>query len=71
MTALEGIIRPFQTGDISPAKPVPQGDAADPPDNLVIDIGKKGSVKTFSGSFSVSITYYHVRKPKEIASESA
>ena len=68
MSALEGIIRPFQTGNISPSKPVPTSDDSEPPDNLVILIGQHGQVKTFSGTFNVSITYYHVRRPKEINS---
>ncbi len=62
--SLEGVIRPFETGDVSPAKPLPQGEAPEPPDNLVIE-AKGSAPHTFTGNFSVDITYYHVRKPKE------
>lgn len=62
--SLENVIRPFETGDVSPAKPLPQGEAATPPDNLVIE-AKGSAPHTFTGNFSVDITYYHVRKPKE------
>ncbi len=63
MTQLEGIIRPFETGNISPAKPAPVGEG-DQPDNVVIQV-KGTPPKTFSGQFSITVTYYHVRKPKE------
>lgn len=62
--SLEGVIRPFETGDISPAKPLPQGETTQPPNNLVIEV-KGNPPHTFSGSYSVDITYYHVKKPKE------
>jgi hypothetical protein len=62
--SLEGVIRPFETGDVSPAKPLPQGEAPEPPDNLVIE-AKGSPPHTFTGNFSVDITYYHVKKPKE------
>ncbi len=68
---LEGIVRPFQTSDIGPPKTALQGglaattSTADQPENTIINPGKDGQVKTFSGSFSLTITYYYVRKPKE------
>ena len=45
-------------------QPVPQGDAAEPPDNLVIE-ARASAPRPFTGNFSVDITYYHVKKPKE------
>jgi hypothetical protein len=65
MTGLEGIVRPFESGDVSPAKPSPQSGAASPADNTVIEIGKNGTVKTLNGTFSLDITWYFVKKPKE------
>ncbi len=68
---LEGIVRPFQTNDIGPPKTALQGglgsttSTANQPENTIINPGKDGQVKTFSGSFSLTITYYYVRKPKE------
>jgi hypothetical protein len=58
MTAsLEKIVRPFQTEDIGPPKHVP---AAAPADgtvrNMILNPGKNGQVKTFSGSYSITIT---------------
>lgn len=69
--ALEGIVRPFQTSDIGPPKTALQGglgsttSTASQPENTIINPGKDGQVKTFSGSFSLTITFYYVRKPKE------
>ena len=64
---LEGVVRPFQTGDIQPAKAPSVGETttANAPANLVLEPGKGGGVKTLSGSFNLTITYYHVNKPKE------
>ncbi len=68
---LEGIVRPFETGDIGPPRTALQGGlgnstaTANAPDNTIINPGANGSVKTFSGSFSLTITFYYVRKPKE------
>ena len=64
---LEGVVRPFETGDIQPAKTPSRGETttADAPNNLVLEPGKGGNVKTLSGSFSVTITFYAVNKPKE------
>jgi len=65
--SLEGVVRPFQTTDIQPAKSPSLGDVttANQPANLVLEPGKGGNVKTLSGSFNLTITYYHVNKPKE------
>lgn len=66
MTAnLEGIVRPFQTPDIGPAKPVPTATATSVQQNTIINPGKNGQVKTFSGSYNLTISYYYVKKPKE------
>ena len=68
---LEGIVRPFATGDIGPPRMALQGGlgnstaTANAPDNTIINPGANGSVKTFSGSFSLTITFYYVKKPKE------
>ena len=62
----ERIIRPFETSDIGPPKPAPSSEgAASAPQNTVINPGKNGQVKTFSGSYNITITYYYVKKPKE------
>jgi hypothetical protein len=68
MSTLEGIVRPFQTSDIQPPKTPASGnvtDTANAPPNLVLNPGKNGNVKTLTGAFNLTITYYHVNKPKE------
>jgi hypothetical protein len=68
MSTLEGIVRPFQTNEIQPPKTALTGNATDTanqPANLVLTPGKGGNVKTLSGSFNLTITYYRVNKPKE------
>lgn len=64
MSNFEGIIRPFETGDISPPKPVPTSPDAASTDNVTISVSG-GSVKEFSGSYDLTVTYYYVKKPKE------
>ena len=63
----ERIIRPFETSDIGPPKPAPAsgGATTSGPQNTIINPGKNGQVKTFSGSFNLTITYYFIKKPKE------
>jgi hypothetical protein len=59
------VVRPFQTSDIGPPKVVTSSANAAGPQNVIINPGKNGAVKTFSGSFSLTITYYFIKKPKE------
>lgn len=63
--SLERIIRPFQTGEISPPRIVPSSDATATQDNVIINPGNRPSVKTFSGSYSLTVTFYYIKKPKE------
>ncbi len=64
---LEKIVRPFQTEDIGPPKPAPVAAPAEGTvRNMILNPGKNGQVKTFSGSYSITITYYYINKPKEV-----
>lgn len=63
--SLERIVRPFQTGDVSPPKPAPSSAATATQNNVVIYPGHNGSVKTFSGSYNLTVTFYYIKKPKE------
>jgi hypothetical protein len=74
VSGLEGIVRPFQTSEIGPPRSPLLGSlgtstatstTADAAKNTIINPGKDGQVKTFSGSFSLTITYYYIKKPKE------
>ena len=63
---LEGIVRPFETSDIGPPKVAAVAPPADNTiRNTIINPGRNGQVKTFSGSFNLTITYYYIKKPKE------
>jgi len=62
----ETFVRPFETSDIGPPKPAPVAPlSADSVRNVVVNPGKNGQVRTFSGSYSITITFYYVEKPKE------
>ena len=62
-TALESVIRPFETPDIAPSVSAqPQIVAAK---TVIINPGHSGGVKTFSGSYDLTITFYMVKQPKE------
>lgn len=66
MAGLETVVRPFQTSDIGPPKPaVVAPPAENTVRNVILNPGKNGQVKTFSGSFNLTITYYYIKKPKE------
>jgi hypothetical protein len=66
MSGLELVVRPFQTSDISPPRPVPAAGATSATSqNTIINPGKNGNVKTFSGSYNLTVTYYYIEKPKE------
>ncbi len=62
---LERIVRPFQTGDISPSKPRPISEATATQSNVIINPGHAGTVKTFSGSYNLTTTFYFIKKPRE------
>lgn len=61
---LESVIRPFETTDISPPQKVPESQSVSAK-NVVVNVGSGGSVKTMSGSYNLTITYYMVEQPKE------
>lgn len=65
MTNFEKTVRPFQTRDVRPGKPVPtaEGEAVE---NIVLVFGENGSGKTFNGNFSFNRTSYQDKKPREL-----
>jgi len=64
MPKLEGVIRPFETIDISPPKIVPPASGT-PPDNVVFEV-KWGSARTGSGEYSYDIKGYATKVQKEV-----
>ena len=59
-----GIIRPFQLPDFSPPQ-IAQDSQYIPNRNPVIQVGAQGSLKTLGGHYSLTITWYDIKKPKE------
>ena len=71
-TPLETVVRPFQTSDIGSPKiaavaPPAEGTVR----NVIINPGAKGQVKSFSGSYSITISYYFIKRPREKKKEPA
>lgn len=64
--ALQGIIRPFQTGETSPPRMVPFATPTQVASLVKLRIGRSGSVKSFNGSYSASQTLYVVKLPREL-----
>ncbi len=62
--SLTGVVRPFQTTDVQPPATPQQAAEGAAKTNTTLTIGR-GSPKTFTGSFDLSISYYKIRKPKE------
>ena len=64
-TELESIIRPFQTGDVTPAQTYYKPGQIGVP-NVILRIGRGGGGgKTLSGSFSQSASFYCVKYENE------
>ena len=62
-TNLEGVIRPFETLDITPSQAAqPQIVGAK---TVIINPGRGGGLKTFSGVYDLTMTFYMVKTPKE------
>jgi hypothetical protein len=66
----DGVIRPFQLPDFAPPERA-QAQQYIPNRNAILSVGAQGSVKTLSGSFDLTITYYMVKTPKEERNPSA
>jgi hypothetical protein len=60
----EGAIRPFQLPAFTPPQVAPDTQYI-PNRNPIIAAGAQGSVKTLSGSYDLTITFYQIKKPKE------
>lgn len=61
---LAGVVRPFVKPDVQPAPSPQAGASGTSGTNTKLVIGR-GSAKTFTGTFDLTISYYKVRKPKE------
>jgi hypothetical protein len=64
MVGLLGVVRPFQTTNVNPPAAPQTNAAGTTPQNTTLTIGR-GSPKTFTGTFDLTINYYKIRKPKE------
>lgn len=66
-SALELIVRPFQTGDVSPPRALLPATGTKSP-VVKIQLGRAGGTKTFQGNISLSTTLYNKKWPKETLS---
>lgn len=57
MTALERLVRPFQTGNIRPGT-IATGNPQLPGDAIVLEFGREGSTQTFTSSISSQSSSY-------------
>lgn len=64
--SLETIIRPFQTNDVSPARPYFNAGQVGVP-NVMLRFGRSGQGKTFNGSYSSRLTNYMTQYENEKA----
>jgi hypothetical protein len=62
--SIENIVRPFQTPNVSPARPYFVGGKAGVP-NVVLQCGRNGGGKVFNASFSASETFYMTKYNNE------
>jgi hypothetical protein len=63
--SLERIVRPALPGDTSPPKQVRSNRTAQNWNAVILRYGIGGSVKTMSGSYSMTGNLYAIKKPKE------
>ena len=54
---LEKLVRPFQSPASADARRIPS-QASEPVERVVLQIGRQGSGKQFSGSYSLAVTHY-------------
>lgn len=64
MSDFESIVRPFQSGDVSPPRRYINGTSAGVP-NVLLQIGRTGAGRTFNGSYSLRATYFMTRYENE------
>ncbi len=60
MTDFESLVRPFQSGEVTPAQAYYLPGQAGVP-NVVLRLGRGGSGKVLTGSYSYSQTFYLVK----------
>lgn len=65
MADFDAIVRPNQTRDVTPGKPVPSSDPT-PPENVVLVIGENGSGKFFNASEDLRVTHYMDKIQREL-----
>jgi hypothetical protein len=63
-TNLENLIRPFQTGEVTPPQSVPEANVV-ANRNVVLNVGASGQVKTMNGAYNLDVSFYLTRRPKE------
>jgi len=61
---IEGLVRPFETGQVAPPSVVPTAQIV-PAKNVIINPGRAGSVKVMSGSYDLTVTFYMKKKTRE------
>jgi hypothetical protein len=61
----EVLVRPFQTGDVTPPTVLPFAQPTQEAKTVRLTIGRIGSTKTFHLSTSYSQTVYTIKYPKE------
>lgn len=64
MVGLVGVVRPFQTTNVNPPAAPQQAAAGATKTNTTLVIGR-GSAKTFTGTYDLTISYYKIKKLKE------
>jgi hypothetical protein len=67
MPGLEGVIRPFQTPEVTPTRIISPSGRSSPP--VHFSIGLRGGTKTFSFSGSTTMSTYMAQVNKEKASD--
>lgn len=63
-TNLEDTVRPFATPSVAPPSVVPTAQTVSAK-NVIINPGRTGSVKTMSGSYNLTVTFYMKKKNTE------
>lgn len=64
--SFEKVVRPAQTPEISPPVTVTKNRSRSNFQKIVRRFGEgKGSIKTMAGSYSITVNYYTIKKPRE------
>ncbi len=71
MSNIEKLVRPFQTKDTTPGRPLKTSETVtNDPSNAILSVGGSGQVKVYQVAYSHAVTCYMTKQERETKSKS-